>query len=83
MEFSTGIGTGTVRQSDGYTLFYLFVYCMCMFVYRVCMCAHMGRLEGDTGVFLYHFSLDYLEKRSHTELESTVSTRLVGRGSCF
>lgn len=40
----------------------------------------MGRLEGDTGVFC-HFPPDYLEISSHTELEFTVSTRMVGWGA--
>lgn len=45
----------------------------------------MGRPEGDTGVFC-HFPPDYLEISSHTELEFTVSTRMVGcgaGGACF
>lgn len=67
-------------------LLYVHVCLLCVHEYRcthLCLGAHMGRLEGDTGVFLYHFPPDYLEIRSHTELESTVSTRLVGWGACF
>lgn len=92
MEFSSGIGTGTERQSDSLVilsficLLYVHVCVLCVYEYRctlLCLSTHMGRPEGHTGVFLSCFSPDYPEIRSHTELESTVSTTLVDWGPCF